>query len=273
MKLETWMYKQALELYPKAIRDQFGSAMLETYSDGLKAAKLEGKAIAFHWNTVLDTIKSVARATAEVKNADPVARVTAILGVMFVFLTLAILSRLVWGQTWGYFHATVGAFIFFGNARIGHHFYQTKYPKLFAAMFTSLGIWVLFYMSVGLFMINFFPLEMVFFLSPQNYPEYNVGMLALGYIYKYSWTVPTVLVVVVAVLDIFEKRRVLPMQKFSFSYIAFSVLIVAVDPRLNFLPFRILYFACLILWLLFFLFCCLRTWQLPRGTPQVAKIT
>ncbi len=84
MKLETWMYKQTLELYPRAYREQFGQAMLETYTDALRAAKLEGEVFEFHKLTIVDTVRGIFRATIEIEKPDLLARVTAILAVIYI---------------------------------------------------------------------------------------------------------------------------------------------------------------------------------------------
>ncbi len=90
MKLETWMYKQALELYPKVYREQFGQPMLETYTDGLRAAKLEGEVWAFHRHTTVDMVKGIFKATKEIEKPDVLARVAAVLAFIYACYCLVI---------------------------------------------------------------------------------------------------------------------------------------------------------------------------------------
>ncbi len=93
MKLETWMYKQALELYPRAYREQFGQPMLETYTDGLRAAKLEGEVWAFHRHMIVDTVKEIFKATKDVEKPDLLARGIAI--VVFVYALYFLMAMVV----------------------------------------------------------------------------------------------------------------------------------------------------------------------------------
>jgi hypothetical protein len=276
MKLETWVYKQALELYPKAVRDQFGSAMLETYSDGLKAAKLEGKAIAFHWNTVLDTIKSVARATAEVKNADPVARVVAVLGIVLFVLIFAFLNKMISSQTWFWFGQSVWAFLMFGFAHLGHHLYPSTCHRIFSAMFNTLGIWALLAVFAPMFVQSYFPLEYVFFSFPETYLDADlrvIWMIGFGLFVKYFWIIPAALAVIGSILETFNTRRILPMNGYNSLFLLFFALVRVVDPRFEFLPFRIVLFCGSAFSWLMILFCALRLWQLPRALPRVIKAT
>ncbi|MEY4531728.1 MAG: hypothetical protein RLZZ156_2449 [Deinococcota bacterium] len=90
MKPETWLYKQTLELYPRAYREQFGEPMLETYTDALNAAKLEGGAFEFHKLTIVDSVKGIFRATAEIEKPDVLARVGAILAIIYALYYLLI---------------------------------------------------------------------------------------------------------------------------------------------------------------------------------------
>jgi hypothetical protein len=276
MKLETWVYKQALELYPKAIRDQFGSAMLETYSDGIKAAKLEGKTFAFHWNTVLDTVKSAAQATTEVKNADPVARVMAVLGIVLFVLIFAFLNKIVWGQTWVMFGQSMWAFLMFGFAHLGHHLYPSTCHRIFNAMFNTLGIWALLAVCATIFVQSYFPLEYVFFSFPETYLDADlriIWMIGFGLIVKYFWIIPAALFVIGFVLETFNTRRVLPINAYNALFFVFFAMVIAVDPRFEFLPFRVLLFCFGAFSWLMILFCALRLWQIPRAVPRVAKVT
>jgi hypothetical protein len=279
MKLETWFYKQSLELYPKPVREQFGSAMLETYSDGLKAAKLEGKTFGFHWNTVLDTVKSVARATAEVKNANPVARVTAVLGVVLLWLLVFTVMRFSWNQTWYTALILIGALFQFGIARFAHHFYQTKYQKMLAAMSASVGI-ALFVTLIPLFLKNPYPYEYIYFSDPQtfplsylqNFPSIDLRIVVLGYISRFIWIIPAALFVIFSVLDTIEKRRIVPMNKYNYTFLVFAVLGFVVDPRLEFLPFRIVLLGGFAFAVLMSFFMCLRLWQLPRASSRLVHV-
>lgn len=92
MKLETWMYKQALELYPKAYREQFGEPMLETYTDGLRAAKLEGEVFEFHKHTIADTLKGIWRASNDIERPDLLARSAVVFMVLYALYFIVAMS-------------------------------------------------------------------------------------------------------------------------------------------------------------------------------------
>ena len=86
-----WLYALALRLYPREFREQHGAAMLQTYSDALKHAKLEGRSAAFHARCIVDFSSSLIAAHLESKGATmPVvpARLMTLLSVAFIAVYL-----------------------------------------------------------------------------------------------------------------------------------------------------------------------------------------
>ncbi len=263
MKLETWVYKQALELYPRAYRDQFGQAMLETYTDALKAAKLEGKTWGFHWNTFLDTVKSVARATAEVKNYNPMARVTAVLG-------LVLLVIIVWVQNfpsdllvWRLFF-TISILYCTGASFFANCLYEMRQKWIMPLMLIVSALFVFTHWCVAMF----YPSQYANFYSPQMNPYANVPVLVLGYLAKVLSPLILVLFVGGIALDTIEKRKMLPLNRFSLSYVVLVYVLGAIglqNQSVMFM-FKILATGFGVVWFALMIFICFRLWQQPRAS-------
>ncbi len=270
MKLETWMYKQALELYPRAYREQFGSAMLETYSDALKAAKLEGETFGFHLNTFLDIIKSVFRATLDVKNADPMSRVTAVLG--FVLLLVGIVSwlKVPFSPILNQFILLVAILYFIAFSFVCRYLYEMKQKWLFPLIFRLYAI----NLSILLCVRQFYPSnDLTFFYVPQQYPTADLTILILGYTFKILGVLAALFFVIGIVFDTIERRRILPMNRFTYSFIAIAIATSIVDPQRQNLVLTYLNYIFAMVWFVLFLFVCLRLWQQPRALPRVVKTT
>ena len=87
----TWLYALALRLYPREFREQHGAAMLQTYSDALKHARLEGRSAGFHMRCLVDFSSSLVAAHLESKGATmpaTPARLMTVLSVVFIAVDL-----------------------------------------------------------------------------------------------------------------------------------------------------------------------------------------
>jgi hypothetical protein len=271
MKLETWMYKQVLELYPRAYREQFGQPMLETYTDSLKAAKLEGKTPSFHFNTVLDTIKSIFRVTIEVKNADPLARVTAVLGLMLLILLLVGLIQVpLVPIVWKYVSPVVVLLFVIGLTFFANCFYEMRHKWILPLMMilSALGLFIRFYFEL------FYPSQIFSVLQdPQLNPYANTTLLVFAYISKILSALVLVLIVGSIALEAVEKRRVLPINRFILSYIVVTFGLRVIAPQGPDFIVKILSAVYFIIWFAVIIFICLRLWQQPRAAPRVITTT
>ncbi len=268
MKLETWMYKQTLELYPRVYREQFGEPMLETYTDALKSAKLEGKTFGFHWNTFWDIIKSISRATMDVKNANLLARITAVLGLMLLILLLVGLMQVPLFPIVGKYVSPVVALLFvIGLTFFANCFYEMRHKWILPLMMI-LSVLVLF---IQFCFELFYPSQIGVLHNPQLNPYANTTFLVFAYISKILGALVLVLIVGSIALEAVEKRRVLPINRFTLSYIAFTFGINAVAPQGPDFILKILSAVYFIVWFAVMIFICLRLWQQPRAAPRMIK--
>jgi hypothetical protein len=245
--------------------------MLETYTDSLKAAKLEGKTLGFHWNTVLDTLKSVSRATIEVKNADPLARVTALLGFVLLILVLVGSRQMPFDPIIWKFISPLALFYAIGLASFTNCFYEMRQKWIMPLMLMLSALTLL----IRLYFEQFYPFQIGVLYYPQMNPYAIPTLLVLGYISKILGVLVLMLIVGGIAIDAVEKRRILPMNSFTLSFILLTFVITAfgLQNQSSMTVLNYLSFVYLVVWFGAMIFITLRLWQQPRAAPRVVKAT